>query len=102
MAIQKLSDDEIREQCAQLDDWTLSGGKLHRELVFRDFTQAFGFMAQVALCAERANHHPEWFNVYNRVTIDLTTHDCGGLSERDFKLAAEIDRAFADAAGGSD
>ena len=64
--------------------------KLHSEFKFANFVAAFGFMTQVAMLAERANHHPEWFNVYNKVAISLTTHDAGGISERDFKLAQEI------------
>ena len=66
---------------------------VRKEFVFRDFQEAFGFMTRVALAAEKADHHPEWFNVYNRVEIVLTTHDAGGLSARDVALAAEIDAA---------
>jgi len=71
------------------------GGCIRRSLVFADFAQAFGFMAQVALLAEQRNHHPEWSNVYNRVAITLTTHDVGGLTLKDLDLAACIDRAAA-------
>jgi len=67
--------------------WRIEGGKLHREFRFADFVQAFAFMSGCALLAERLNHHPEWFNVYNRVRVDLTTHDAGGITERDFELA---------------
>lgn len=70
--------------------WTIKGEKLHREFKFPDFVAAFGFMSQVALLAERANHHPEWSNVYNKVVINLTTHEAGGISKRDFELAHEI------------
>jgi len=92
MAIEKLADDVVRERLADIPGWTLREGKLHRELKFPDFVAAFGFMSSVALLAERADHHPEWSNVYNRVVIDLTTHDAGGISERDFALATAIDR----------
>lgn len=88
----KLTDEDIRRRLpAELPGWALVGGKLHRDFQFTDFIGAFGFMSKVALAAEAMNHHPEWCNVYNRVSIDLTTHDAGGISERDFILAARID-----------
>lgn len=87
----KLSDDEIKRQLAGFPGWQLIGGKLHRELRFGSFVQAFGFMTSVALVAEASDHHPEWFNVYNRVVIDLNTHDDGGISQKDFDLARAID-----------
>ncbi|XP_055797552.1 pterin-4-alpha-carbinolamine dehydratase 2-like [Salvelinus fontinalis] len=65
---------------------------IYKELHFKTFNQAFGFMSRVALQAEKMNHHPEWFNVYNKVQITLTTHDCGGLSKRDIKMAKFIDK----------
>jgi len=67
-------------------------GKLHRELRFADFSAAFGFMTRVALAAEKADHHPEWSNVWNRVTIDLTTHDAGGITANDVALAQHINK----------
>ena len=70
--------------------WIIKEEKLHREFKFPDFVAAFGFMSQVAILAERANHHPEWSNVYNKVVINLTTHEAGGISKRDFELAHEI------------
>lgn len=91
MALRKLTDDQIAQRLDGLDGWTLAGGKLHRELRFADFVSAFGFMAQVALVAEALGHHPEWSNVYARVTIDLTTHDVGGISDRDFAFATRVD-----------
>lgn len=91
MTTPKLTDDEIEALLEELDGWTVRDGKLHRELTFEDFAEAFGFMTSVALAAESLNHHPEWSNVYNRVTIDLTTHDAGGISEHDFALARRID-----------
>ena len=90
-----MNEQEIVDRLAQLPDWRLADDKLHRELQFQDFVQAFGFMAQIAIIAERSNHHPEWFNVYNRVVIDLATHDVGGISASDFALARHIDRVAA-------
>ncbi len=92
--IQKLDDGEIVQALADLGEWTIDGGKLLREFSFADFSQAFGFMTRVALVAESMDHHPEWSNVYNRVRIHLTTHEAGGLTQRDLDLAARID-AFA-------
>ena len=82
----------MEARLTECEQWALSEGKLSRTLKFGDFVQAFGFMASVALVAERMNHHPEWSNVYATVRIELTTHDVGGLSDKDFKLAEEIDR----------
>jgi 4a-hydroxytetrahydrobiopterin dehydratase len=76
---------------SELPDWTVEGEHLVRTFRFRDFVEAFGFMARVALLAERADHHPEWSNVWNRVEIRLTTHDAGGLTRRDADLARAID-----------
>ena len=87
-----LTADELQSAMDELPGWELEGDRLRREFVFGDFVEAFGFMTSVALLAERANHHPEWRNVYNRVTIALTTHDAGGLTRRDLLLASEIDR----------
>ena len=70
--------------------WMLRAGKLHRQFVFPDFAAAFGFMARVALIAERMKHHPEWSNVYDRVSLDLVSHDVGGITSRDFALATAI------------
>ena len=72
------------------DGWTQDGDTLHRELAFADFSEAFGFMTRVALLAEKRNHHPDWTNSWNKVTIDLTTHDAGGLTENDVGLAESI------------
>jgi 4a-hydroxytetrahydrobiopterin dehydratase len=96
--MQKLSPDTIASLPRTLPGWHFDaqrGGTLGREFLFEDFVQAFGFMAQVALAAERLNHHPEWSNVYNRVTVTLTTHDAGGLTELDVELARAAERAFA-------
>ena len=91
MAAQKLTEAQIHENLAQVDGWTIENGKLHKEFQFDNFVSAFGFMTQLALVAESMNHHPEWFNVYNRVTIDLTTHDAGGISDLDFQWAKQAD-----------
>lgn len=91
---ERLADDELAKRLAELPAWSVVDGKLHREIVLADFAEAFGLMAHVAVWAERLNHHPEWSNVYNRVTIDLVTHDAGGLTELDVTLARRIDRAL--------
>ena len=88
----KATEAEIQKALADLGSWTIEDGKLHREYRFRDFVQAFGFMTQVALLAERAAHHPEWFNVYNRVVIDLTTHEASGITQKDLDLAREMEQ----------
>ncbi|MBU0554498.1 MAG: 4a-hydroxytetrahydrobiopterin dehydratase [Alphaproteobacteria bacterium] len=91
--IARLTDEERAAALADLPDWRLSddASGISRSLRFADFVAAFGFMSKVALLAERADHHPEWSNVYNRVDIRLTTHDAAGLSARDIALAKEID-----------
>ena len=86
----RLSEEEIRRRLAALPGWEYMGGKLHRALRFATFARAFGFMTSAALVAERMDHHPEWSNVYDRVTIDLSTHDAGGVTELDFQLAQEM------------
>jgi len=83
----KLADADVTQRLAALPAWTVKDGKLHRELTFPDFTQAFAFMTDVAREADALDHHPEWFNVYNRVVIDLATHDAGGITTLDFELA---------------
>jgi 4a-hydroxytetrahydrobiopterin dehydratase len=89
--MQKLSDSEIREKLNSLQGWSVQDGKLHKEYKFADFIHAFGFMSTAAIAIEKMNHHPEWSNVYNRVTVDLTTHDAGGISQNDFDLATLLD-----------
>ena len=88
----KLSDDEVRARLGERTGWELAGGKLHREFRFDGFVEAFGFVTRLALVAESMNHHPEWRNVYDRVSIDLATHDAGGITQLDFELAAAADR----------
>ena len=84
---------EIEAKLANLDGWALIDGKLHREFQFANFVEAFGFMASTALVAEKMDHHPEWSNVYNRVTVDLTTHDANGITTLDFALAVAMNEA---------
>ena len=86
----RLDDGEIRRRLAALPGWALRDGKLHREFTFPDFIRAFAFMSGAALRAEALGHHPEWFNVYNRVVVDLTTHDAQGLTRLDFELAEHM------------
>ena len=94
MAIPQLTDAERDAALAELPEWSLRGDGLaiERQFQFKNFSEAWGFMNRVALIAEQRNHHPEWSNVYNRVAITLTTHDAGGLSERDAKMALAIDK----------
>lgn len=97
MAIAELTEAERAEALAALPEWTLrdDSSAIEREFRFKNFSQAWAFMSRVALLAEKHDHHPEWSNVYNRVAITLTTHDAGGLSERDAKMARAIDRLVA-------
>ncbi len=91
MKVERLTAAEIEQALTALPAWSLDQDKLYREFAFGNFIEAFGFMSRVALLAERMDHHPDWSNVYNRVRIHLTTHDAGGLSERDLRLARQID-----------
>ncbi|WP_431659613.1 4a-hydroxytetrahydrobiopterin dehydratase [Pantanalinema rosaneae] len=84
-----LTADQLSAALSQLPGWSIKDGKLHRQFQFGSFVEAFGFMSSVALVAEAMGHHPEWFNVYNRVTIDLTTHDSGGITAKDIDLATK-------------
>lgn len=89
-----ISLEEVTRRLGPSSQWTITdsrGGLLCREFRFKDFREAFGFMTQVALVAEKLDHHPEWSNVYNKVNITLTTHDVGGISDRDMKMAEMID-----------
>lgn len=87
-----LPSKDIESRLASLPDWNLEHEKLHRVFKFASFVEAFGFMSQIAILAEKMDHHPEWSNVYNRVEVFLTTHDANGISELDFELAAHMDR----------
>lgn len=86
-----LEQDGLAEAVSGLDGWTVVDGKLRKEYQFADFVEAFSFMTAAALCAERKNHHPEWFNVYSTVRVELVTHDAGGITELDVELAREMD-----------
>lgn len=90
MSKEKLSKQAIAVEIRQLNSWNLEKGKLHRKVKFKDFIQAFEFMKRVALAAEKMDHHPDWSNSYNVVSIDLSTHSAGGLTKTDFELARKI------------
>ena len=94
-----LSDDELADRLAGLDGWSVASGKLHKELTFADFNAAFGFMTRLALVAEKMNHHPDWSNSWNRVTVDIASHAAGGITQACVDLAAAAD-GFALATGG--
>jgi len=83
----------VEVRLSEIQGWTFKEGKLHRSFSFKDFIEAFGFMTRIAIVAEKMNHHPEWSNVYNRVEVDLTTHDAGGVTELDFQLASRMNQA---------
>lgn len=87
-----LTQAELEEAIRQLPGWTYLSGKLHREYQFADFIHAFGFMATASIAIEAMNHHPEWTNVYSRVTVNLSTHDVGGITELDVELAGKLER----------
>ena len=89
--MEKLSDEEIEKSLNELNGWSVVNGKLHKEIEFVGFTEAWKFMTIAVTEIEKMNHHPEWFNVYGLVQITLSTHDCDGLSERDIALALFID-----------
>jgi len=83
----RLSQEDINEELKSLQGWSVVNEKLHKEFQFDNFNQAFGFMTRSAMEIEKMNHHPEWFNVYNKITIELTTHDAGGITKNDVNLA---------------
>ncbi|HYV64045.1 MAG TPA: 4a-hydroxytetrahydrobiopterin dehydratase [Bryobacteraceae bacterium] len=87
----KLTESQISEGLTKLSGWKVLNAKLHREYKFADFAHAFGFMATAAPLIEKNNHHPEWANVYNRVTVDLSTHDAGGITQKDLDLAVLLE-----------
>jgi 4a-hydroxytetrahydrobiopterin dehydratase len=87
-----LSPPDLEKAVGELPNWSIQNQKLHRQFQFPSFVEAFGFMSSVALVAESMGHHPEWFNVYNRVTVDLTTHDAGGITNLDIELAKKMEQ----------
>jgi len=91
---EKLAEDTVKEGLAKLTGWELvkEGSAIYKKFQFKNFSQAWAFMARVALLAEKMNHHPEWFNVYNRVEVTLNTHDAGGLTALDLSMAEKMDR----------
>jgi len=91
--VKALSQNQVRDEVAKLSNWSVKEGKLHAEFRFQDFVEAFAFMTKVAFAAEASQHHPEWSNVYSRVTIDLVTHDAGNaISQKDVDMARQIDK----------
>ncbi|MEX1182928.1 MAG: 4a-hydroxytetrahydrobiopterin dehydratase [Gemmatimonadota bacterium] len=86
----KLPPEEVEQRASELEGWTVRDGKLHCELEFPTFAEAFGFMASAAIFAQELDHHPDWSNSYNKVVIDLSSHDVKGISERDFDLAGRM------------
>jgi 4a-hydroxytetrahydrobiopterin dehydratase len=87
MSASLLSPEELNTHLGHLSGWSIVNGKLHKQFQFQDFIAAFSFMSALALVSERMGHHPEWFNVYNRVIVDLTTHDAGGITSKDIDWA---------------
>ncbi len=90
MALTKLTDEQIKKELTSLVGWSVVNGKLHKDFVFENFIEAFGFMSKAAIHIEKMNHHPEWFNVYNKIKVDLVTHDAGGITQNDINLARTL------------
>jgi len=87
----KLSNEEIQQALSTLDGWSFKNNNIEKQFQFRDFVEAFGTMTRIAILAEKMNHHPEWTNVYNKLSIKLSTHDEGGVTEKDIELAKQIE-----------
>jgi len=87
---EKLNEEGISARLSELPGWSIANHKLRREFKFGSFVEAFGFMTSAAIESEKMNHHPEWFNVYNKVVVELTTHDAGGITDLDFELARKM------------
>ncbi len=91
MAPARLTEEQLAEELGSLSGWSIRDEKLHKDYTFESFNQAFGFMARASMEIEKMNHHPEWSNVYNRLSVDLTTHDAGGITINDVRLAGILD-----------
>ncbi len=87
MRLERLSEGQIKKEISSLQGWNVINGKLHKDFAFKDYVEAFGFMCRASIHIEKMNHHPEWFNVYNKISVDLTTHDAGGITQNDINLA---------------
>ena len=94
MTPKKLSENEVKQELDGLPGWHLQDGKLVREFQFSDFIEAFSFMTELAIMSEKLNHHPEWFNVYNKLKVELSTHDVDGLSDKDLEWALQCNQRF--------
>lgn len=90
MALIKLTEEQIKKELVNLQGWSVVNGKLHKDFVFTDFVEAFGFMSRAAIHIEKMNHHPEWFNVYNKIKVEIVTHDAGGITQNDINLARTL------------
>ena len=90
----KLSDKEVSTELKKLNGWRVLNGNLHRVFEFKDFSAAFGFMTRAALAAEKMDHHPDWSNSWNKVTVNLSTHSASGLTKNDFELAGKMQEIF--------
>lgn len=90
MSLIKLTEEQIQKELVNLQGWSVVNGKLHKDFVFADFIEAFGFMSKAAIHIEKMNHHPEWFNVYNKIKVELVTHDAGGITQNDINLARTL------------
>jgi len=90
MTLAKLTEEQIKKELVNLQGWSIVDGKLHKDFVFADFIEAFGFMSRAAIHIEKMNHHPEWFNVYNKIKVELVTHDAGGITQNDINLAKTL------------
>lgn len=86
----RLTEEQIKTELSGLPGWSIVNGKLHKDFVFDNFIEAFGFMCKAAIHIEKMNHHPEWFNVYNKISVDLVTHDAGGITQNDISLARTL------------